>query len=161
MCEKVKTDVFPRTTAVREFLQNRIMSGETRCFWLQNGWHTVIHDEKDLSPNAPLNFPIQGTGSVILHRLVVELEKLGVTTVATVHDAVWILVDEGDTLTIELARKTMERVANTELGLNPWWSKGGIRIGEAEIVKRGEIWTPSHEYDDAAKEILEAGGYAC
>lgn len=161
MCDKVKTDVFPRTTAVREFLQNRIMNGETRCFWLQNGWHTVIHDEKDLSPNAPLNFPIQGTGSVILHRLVVELERLGVITVATVHDAVWILVDEGDTLTIELARKTMERVANTELGLNPWWSKGGIRIGEAEIVRRGEIWTPEHAYDDAAKEVLRAGGYAC
>lgn len=161
MCDKVKTDVFPRTTAVREYLRNRITTGETRCFWLQDGWHTVIHPSEDLKPNAPLNFPIQGTGSVILHRLVVELEMLGITTVATVHDAVWILVDEGDDITIELARKTMERVANTELGLNPWWSKGGIRIGEAEIVKRGEIWTPAHEYDDAAKEILAAGGYAC
>lgn len=161
MCDKVKTDVFPRTTAVREFLQNRIMSGETQCFWLQDGWHTVIHTTQDLKPNAPLNFPIQGTGSVILHRLVVELERLAIKTVATVHDAVWILVDEGDNDTIELARKTMERVANSELGLNPWWSEGGIRIGEAEIVKRGEIWTPAHEYDDAAKEILTAGGYAC
>ena len=163
LCDKVKTDVFPRTTNVRSFLEGRIMSGapdRTRVFWLQGGWHTVLPPNTEgMSPNAPLNFPIQGTGSTILHRLVVELGRLGVECVATVHDAVWFLVDEGDSDTITLARDTMEWVANNTLGVKP--GEKGIRIGEPEIIKRGEIWTPEHAFDDAAKEILEAGGYAC
>ena len=163
LCDKVKTDVFPRTTCVRSFLEERIMSrapDRTRVFWLQGGWHTVLPPSTEgMSPNAPLNFPIQGTGSTILHRLVVELERLGVECVATVHDAVWFLVDEGDSATITLARDTMERVANDTLGVKP--GEKGIRIGEPEIIRRGEIWTPEHAFDDQAREILNAGGYAC
>lgn len=161
LCDRVKTDVFPRTTNVRSFLEDRIMSNapdRTRVFWLQGGWHTVMPPETDgMSPNAPLNFPIQGTGSTILHRLVVELERLCIESVATVHDAVWFLVDEGDVDTIALARATMERVANETLGVKP--GEKGIRIGEPEIIKHGDLWTPEHDFDEQAIEVLEAGGY--
>lgn len=161
LCERVKTDVFPRSTNVRAYIENKIMSDapdRTRVLWLQGGWHTIMPpDTHGMSPNAPLNFPIQGTGSTILHRLVVELERLCIECVATVHDAVWFLVNEGDYDTIELARATMERVANETLGVKE--GEKGIRIGEPEIIKNGEIWTPEHAFDDQAIEILEAGGY--
>ena len=161
LCDRVKTDVFPRSTDVRAYVENKIMSDDpdrTRVLWLQGGWHTIMpSDTHGMSPNAPLNFPIQGTGSTILHRLVVELERLCIECVATVHDAVWFMVNEGDVGTIELARATMERVANETLGVKA--GEKGIRIGEPEIIKHGEIWTPEHAFDDQAIEILEAGGY--
>ena len=161
LCYRVKKDVFPRSTNVRAYVENKIMSDEpdrTRVLWLQGGWHTIMpSDTHGMSPNAPLNFPIQGTGSTILHRLVVELERLCIECVATVHDAVWFMVNEGDYDTIALARATMERVANETLGVKE--GEKGIRIGEPEIIKNGEIWTPEHAFDDQAVEILEAGGY--
>lgn len=165
MKDKTKNEIFPKSTAVREYLQNGILSPDkgkrTRCFWLQSGWHTVMpHDIRGFSPNAPLNFPIQGTGAAILHKLVVELEKYGVETLATIHDAIFFMVDEDDWMTIGLAKELMRRTANTYLTGVPY-PEHGIKVGDPEIIKHGDIWTPEHAYDALAKEILNAGGYAC
>ena len=160
MYEMVRTTVFPQTYASRDYIEGRIKKGGVRCLWLQNGWHTVIpNDTRDLNTMSLLNFPIQGTGSIILHRLVCELENACIETVATVHDAVWILVDAGDMETVALARMIMERTANYVLGVP--MGESGIRVGEPEIIKHGDLWTAEHAYDDAAREILRAGGYVC
>lgn len=158
--DMVRTTVFPQTYASRDYIEGRIKKGGVRCLWLQNGWHTVIpNDVKDINTMSVLNFPIQGTGSVILHRLVRELEGACIETVATVHDAVWILVDEGDMETVNLARMIMERTANYVLGVSE--GESGIRVGDPEIIKHGDLWTAEHAYDDSAREILRAGGYVC
>lgn len=165
MKEKTKTQIFPKSTAIREMLQKGIMTEiadeKIRCFWLQSGWHTVMpHSTKDFSPNAPLNFPIQGSGAAILHKLVVELEKEGIETIATIHDAIFIMVDAEDMETIAKARELMRTTANQYLTGNPN-PEQGIKVGDPEIIKPGDIWTPEHVYDAMAKEILRAGGYAC
>lgn len=162
MKERTKRDIFPKSTEVRDMLQKGILTlnkeRRTRCFWLQSGWHTVMpHDIKDFSPNAPLNFPIQGSGAAILHKLVVELEKAGIETLATIHDAIFFMVDEDDWERIALAKELMRKTANDYLGC----SDHGIKVGDPEIIKHGEVWTPEHAYDDDAKEVLRAGGYAC
>lgn len=161
MQTRTKTHVFPHSTAVREYLKNKLTaygSMQTRCLWLQNGWHTVIpQDTEKMTMNAPLNFPIQGMGSAILQALVVELERMHVETLATIHDAVFFMVDEGDMDTIKAVADTMARVANDILGVKD--GEKGMQVGDPEIVRHGEIWTPEHAYDGEAREILAAGGY--
>lgn len=156
MLTKTKVEVFPHSTAVRSVLQEKILTGAKRCFWLQNGWHTVMpKDVSNFSPNAPLNFPIQGTASVVLQTLVVELEKAGIETLATIHDAIFFMVDEGDTEAIAKASSLMRDVTNKTLGADCT----SVKVGDPEIVERGAIWTPEHFHDDEAKTILSYGGY--
>ena len=69
------------------------------------------------------------------------------------------MVDEGDYTTIERVSKLMKVVADHILATPE--GADGMRVGEPEIVKHGEIWTPEHAYDKDAKEVLRAGGYAC
>ena len=45
--------------------------------------------------------------------------------------------------------------------LNVQEGEEGMKVGEPEVIKRGEIWTPEHAFDDQAREILNAGGYTC
>lgn len=148
---------FARTTFVRTTLKERMERGTTRCLWLANGWSAVVKRHLLRSYNSPLNFPIQGTGSVILHTLVRELEKAGIRTIATVHDAIVINVAENDWATIERARGLMKSVADYVLNVGD--GESGMKVGEPEIIKHGEIWTPEHAYDEQAREILTAGGY--
>ncbi len=148
---------FARTTFVRSALKAQMESGTTRCLWLANGWNAVVKRHLLQSYNSPLNFPIQGMGSVILHNLVRELEKAGIRTIATVHDAIVIDVAENDWATIERARGLMKYAADYVLNVQD--GEEGMKVGEPEIVKYGEIWTPEHAYDNEAREILTAGGY--
>ena len=43
--------------------------------------------------------------------------------------------------------------------LNVQEGEEGMKVGEPEIIKHGEIWTPEHAFDDQASELLTAGGY--
>lgn len=127
---------------------------------LEDGWlASCTKDGESGRILSMLNYPIQGTGSSILRRLVCELEKRGIETFATIHDAVFFMVDEGDYATIERVSKLMKVVADHILATPE--GADGMRVGEPEIVKHGEIWTPEHAYDEDAKEVLRAGGYAC
>lgn len=162
MQEKTKYQVFPKSTAVRKFLSDGIFDKDedsrVRGFWLQSGWHTMMpHDLDGFSPNSPLNFPIQGSGAAILQALVIELERQGVEAIATVHDAVYFLVPDGDMDAVKNVQKTMENVANDYLGA------GSVKMRSevAGIIRHGDIWTPEGRYDKQAREILTAGGYAC
>ena len=151
---------FSRTMFVRDELKKRMESGRLKCLWLANGLCATLNRHKvKTSFNAPLNYPIQGTGSVILAYVAREFERAGIRTIATIHDAVVFEVDEGDMETIHKARTLMKNAADYVLNVQE--GEEGMKVGEPEIVKHGEIWTPEHAFDDQAMEILNAGGYAC
>ena len=151
---------FSRTMFVRGELKWRMESGKLKCLWLANGLCATLNRHKvKTSFNAPLNYPIQGTGSVILAHVVRDFERAGIRTIATIHDAVVFEVDEGDMDTIHKAREMMKNAADYVLNVKD--GEEGMKVGEPEIVKHGEIWTPEHAFDDQAREILNAGGYAC
>ena len=149
---------FSRTMFVRDELKKRMESGRLKCLWLANGLCATLNRHKvKTSYNAPLNYPIQGTGSVILTKVVRDFERAGIRTIATIHDAVVFEVDEGDMETIQKARTLMKDAADYILNVQD--GEEGMKVGEPEIIKNGEIWTPEHAFDDQAIEILEAGGY--
>ena len=151
---------FSRTMYVRDELKWRMESGKLKCLWLANGLCATLNRHKvKTSYNAPLNYPIQGTGSVILAHVARDFEREGIRTIATIHDAVVFEVDEGDMDTIHKARDLMKDAADYVLNVQE--GEEGMKVGEPEIVKHGEIWTPEHAFDDQAREILNAGGYAC
>ena len=151
---------FSRTMFVRDELKKRMESGRLKCLWLANGLCATLNRHKvKTSYNAPLNYPIQGTGSVILAKVARDFEREGIRTIATIHDAVVFEVDDGDMETIKKARDLMKNVADYILNVQEWGE--GMRVGEPEIIKHGEIWTPEHAFDDQAREILNAGGYTC
>lgn len=149
---------FSRTMFVRDELKRRMESGRLKCLWLANGLCATLNRHKvKTSYNAPLNYPIQGTGSAILARVARDFEREGIRTIATIHDAVVFEVDEGDMKTIYKARDLMKNAA--DYILNVQGGEGGMKVGEPEIIKHGEIWTPEHAFDDQASELLTAGGY--
>lgn len=151
---------FSRTMYVRDELKWRMESGKLKCLWLANGLCATLNRHKvKTSFNAPLNYPIQGTGSVILAKVARDFEREGIRTIATIHDAVVFEVDEGDMETIHKARDLMKDAADYVLNVQE--GEEGMKVGEPEIIKHGEIWTPEHAFDDQAREILNAGGYAC
>lgn len=151
---------FSRTMYVRNELKNRMESGRLKCLWLANGLCATLNRHKvKTSFNAPLNYPIQGTGSVILAKVARDFEREGIRTIATIHDAVVFEVDEGDMGTIQKAREMMKDAADYVLNVQE--GEEGMKVGEPEIIKHGEIWTPEHAFDDQAREILNAGGYTC
>ena len=91
--------------------------------------------------NSIKNFPFQGWGAFILRlvaRRLVELPR--VIPVATMHDAVMFMVDEGDHAAIESVGELMVRVANAALG-----TKDFIKAGSPEIIHHGEPWCPEPE----------------
>lgn len=149
---------FSRTMYVRNELKNRMESGRLKCLWLANGLCATLNRHKvKTSFNAPLNYPIQGTGSVILAKVARDFEREGIRTIATIHDAVVFEVDEGDMETIKKARDLMKNAADYVLNVQE--GEEGMKVGEPEIIKHGEIWTPEHAFDDQASELLTAGGY--
>ena len=151
---------FSRTMFVRDELKKRMESGRLKCLWLANGLCATLNRHKvKTSFNAPLNYPIQGTGSVILSKVARDFERAGIRTIATIHDAVVFEVGEGDMETIHKARTLMKDAADYVLNVQE--GEEGMKVGEPEIIKHGEIWTPEHAFDDQAREILNAGGYAC
>ena len=151
---------FSRTMFVRDELKKRMESGRLKCLWLANGLCATLNRHKvKTSFNAPLNYPIQGTGSVILSKVARDFEREGIRTIATIHDAVVFEVDEGDMETIQKAREMMKDAADYVLNVQE--GEEGMKVGEPEIIKHGEIWTPEHAFDDQAREILNAGGYTC
>lgn len=149
---------FSRTMFVRDELKRRMESGRLKCLWLANGLCATLNRHKvKTSYNAPLNYPIQGTGSAILARVARDFEREGIRTIATIHDAVVFEVDEGDMETIRRAREMMKNAADYVLNVQE--GEGGMKVGDPEIIKHGEIWTPEHAFDDQASELLTAGGY--
>ena len=103
------------------------------------------------------NFPFQSGGSMILkylvHNLMTECRNgnLNATILATIHDAIFFEVDENDYNTIDKIADIMKTAANKVLNAPKGWT---IKVGNPEVVKHGEIWTPDHNFDSQFKELL-------
>lgn len=131
----------------KESLAKQISNARGIAF--PDGWiirTSPCEGEDTPSPLALGNAPIQGTGAGIL-RAVVRAIKTDACTrdrvqiVATVHDAVWLEIDENDQAAIDAAAEIMRATAERVCGAT------GIRIGAPEIIKHGELWTPEHAFD--------------
>lgn len=161
--KSINENVFNTSTKYKKKLGNLIRFGSNytglkySALLLESGYFARLGDKGRML--SMMNFPIQGMGGQILQTLVIELEKLGVETVCSVHDAVMFLVDEGDYATIQTVKETMKKVADYTLGVRA--GEVGMKVGDPIILKHGEMW---HEDDDdyeAGCETLRAGGYAC
>lgn len=111
----------------------------------------------DANHTTITNWPFQSGGSMILkylvHKLMTEQRNgnLKATILATIHDAIFFSVDEGDNETIKHISEVMRTSANEILNTPEGWS---IKVGEAEIVTHGDIWTPEHAFDSQFEELL-------
>lgn len=114
-------------------------------------------DPRNFKPTTLINHPFQSAGGMILRYLVKTLEtdaEFKGKLLATIHDAVFFEVDEGDYAAIEHVKQTMIRCANQLLNAPKQWT---IKVGEPEIIRHGEIWTPEHAFDEQFKQLLEYG----
>ena len=122
------------------------------------------YNASDANHTTITNFPFQSGGSMILkhlvHNLMTEYRNgnLNATILATIHDAIFFEVNEGDHDTIQQVSDTMKDVACKVLSAPAGWS---IKVGEPAIIKHGEIWTPEHKFDAQFEELLNFNQSEC
>lgn len=98
------------------------------------GWYLAA-GRRERDKLSVLNFPVQGRGSSIMRLALDKLLEAGIEVVAPVHDAFIFRakIDELDRI-CEIAKRCMIEAADEVLGMK------GMRVGDPEIVKHGEIW---------------------
>ena len=107
-------------------------SDQKKGVMLQDGWRLGPDDPNILSVS---NFPVQGTGSVILRRCCELCDAEGIQIYATLHDAISFTGKlENMEREIETARECFRRAAEDILGENL------MVIGNPEIIKHDENW---------------------
>lgn len=104
------------------------------------GW--VMQCPPDINPRTVRNFPIQGTGSEVLHAACVIAERRGLRIVAPVHDAIMIEAPIGQ---VNEASAALERVMRDAAALV---LRGYELPTEAQIIRPGERY-----YDDRGEEM--------
>jgi hypothetical protein len=78
--------------------------------------------------------------------------NLDATILATIHDAIFFQVNEGDYATIEKISNMMKDAANKILNATNGWS---IKVGSPDIIKNGDIWCADSDiFVDQFKELL-------
>ena len=100
------------------------------------------------------NWPFQSSGGAILRVLVKKLYTEGLLdrVRATIHDAIFFEVNEGDYATIEKIANIMKESANKVLNAPEDWT---IKVGKPDIIKNGDIWCADKDtYVDQFKELL-------
>lgn len=102
------------------------------------------------------NWPFQSGGADVLRELVRTLMPLEedhkFEIVATVHDAIVFLVNEGDYDAINFVKHNMVSVANRILHVKEGHT---ISVGEADIIAHGDIWSPDKEKIEQFKSFME------
>lgn len=150
-------NVIHTSTSYKELLTTRL--GRCNAFSLPDGFVCgSAQNRRENSGTTIGNWPFQSAGGMILRVVVKELcrmirsgELCGVRLVATVHDAIFFECREGDMEAIDKVSRTMQDLANRTLCAPDGWT---IRVGEPEIIRHGEVWTPEHAFDDQAMELL-------
>ena len=51
------------------------------------GWRFYVSDTESVNPRSLMNWPLQGHGSEILRRAIIDLDKAGYEISMPVHDA--------------------------------------------------------------------------
>ena len=107
-------------------------SNQKKGIMLQDGWRLGPDDPNILSVS---NFPVQGTGAVILRRCCELCDAEGIQIYATLHDAISFTGKlENMEREIETARECFRRAAEDILGENL------MVIGNPEIIRHDENW---------------------
>lgn len=114
---------------------------------LSDGWRIGADDPNILSIG---NFPVQGTGAVILRRACQLCDEAGVKLYATLHDAISI-TGKLENMESEIAAATaaFKKAADEVLG------EDLMLVGNPEIVKHGDVWLHSSDAKDAWNAIAE------
>lgn len=107
-------------------------SNQKKGIMLQDGWRLGPDDPNILAVG---NFPVQGTGAVILRRCCELCDAEGIQIYATLHDAISFTGKlENMEREIETARECFRRAAEDILGENL------MVIGNPEIIRHDENW---------------------
>ena len=101
------------------------------------------------------NFPFQSGGGYILRVLLHRLLKENIDVCATIHDAVFFEVDEGDYDTINKVRQIMQDVVSDVLNEK----EHTIRVGKPDIIKHGDIWCGEDKNGALKKQFVELLNY--
>lgn len=108
---------------------------------LADGWRLGPDEDNILTVG---NYPVQGTGAVILRRCCQLCDEAGIKIYATLHDAISIIVDsKREEEQIRTARECFRKAAVDVLG------EELMVIGNPEIVHRGEPWLHDSNAKDA------------
>lgn len=130
-----------------------------RAFSLPDGFICKGADRtNDNNATTIINFPFQSGGGMILRVLVhfltkaIKEGKLKANILATIHDAIFFEVDEGDIETINQVSETMRDIANKVLAAPNGWS---IKVGSPEIIKKGDVWCAGEDkFVEQFKDLL-------
>lgn len=149
-----------RSTAYKQYIPDFAARYSSKAFSTLDGF-ICKYNASNANHTTITNWPFQSGGSMILkylvHNLMSEYRhgRLNATIVATIHDAVVFLVDEGDYATINHISEIMRTSANKVLAAPEGWS---IKVGEPSIIKHGEIWTPENAYTEQFTALLNFDG---
>lgn len=80
---------------------------------LWDGWAMFKDNHSTLSMK---NFPVQGTGSVIMRRAILKAQREGIKVLFPLHDAIYILRDEKDTRDLVRMEQLMDEAVQEVLG---------------------------------------------
>ena len=148
--------ILGRSTKYKGLLRNRIQRCE--AFSLPDGFICKGAEHfTDNNTTTIINFPFQSGGGMILRVLVHFLTKaikegtMKAKVLATIHDAIFFEVNEGDMRTINQVSEMMREIANKVLAAPEGWT---IKVGNPEIIKQDEIWTPEHNFDSQFIDLL-------
>ena len=145
---KVKIDrALCASVQAKAEIQRKLSAARGLAF--PDGWIIRTRPSGAVGAPSPLtvgNAPIQGMGAVILRAVVHALcedprTRDRALIVATMHDAVWLEITEGDNDVITTASEIMRTTADRLCGAD------GMRVGEPQIIRHGELWTPDHAHD--------------
>lgn len=105
-----------------------VCSGVVLC----DGWRVGPDDPNVLAVG---NFPVQGTGAVILRKCCELCDEAGIKIYATLHDAISITGKvENMKSDIETASECFRKAAEYVLG------EDLMKVGNPEIVRHGDVW---------------------
>lgn len=128
-------------------LKKEYQKGRTRGIVLADGWRIGADDPNILSIG---NFPVQGTGAVILRRACELCDQAGVKLYATLHDAISICGKvENMEQEIATATECFRRAAFDVLG------EDLMLVGNPEIVRHGQAWLHSSDAKDTWNRMAE------
>ena len=103
------------------------------------------------------NWPFQAGGAyilrVLLHRLLTECKSANI--LASVHDAIFFEVDEGDYDTINKVRQIMQDVVSDVLNEK----EHTIKVGTPDIIKHCDIWCGEDKNGALKKQFVELLNY--
>lgn len=146
-----------RSTTYKQYIPDFAAKYSSKAFSTLDGF-ICRYDAINANHTTITNFPFQSGGSMILkylvHNLMTEYRNgnLNATILATIHDAIFFQVNEGDYATIEKISNIMKDSANKILNAPNGWT---IKVGEPDIIKHGSIWCAGDDtYVEQLKELL-------